>query len=111
MSADFFKSFLFAPRANADGREEYIRAGLPKSGRGVARIEPRTRRWYRGQHHGSAGTFSVKTVVRQAGKSELSLLVDRPTDLLNCASIDRSTKSRDSAKYFFRLLLEYNPEI
>jgi len=29
----------------------------------VARIEPRTRRWYRGQHHGSAGTFILKTIV------------------------------------------------
>lgn len=28
----------------------------------MARIEPRTRRWYRGQHHGSAGTFILKTV-------------------------------------------------
>lgn len=93
MSADFLHYFYLPPRANADGREEYIRAGLPKSGRGVARIEPRTRRWHRGQHHGSAGILSLKTVVHQAGKSELSLLVDRLTELLNCESIDRSTKS------------------
>lgn len=63
MCTGFLNHFYLSLRVNVDGRKEYIWAGLPKSGWGVARIEPRTRRWYRGQHHGSAGTFILKTVV------------------------------------------------
>jgi len=58
--ADFLNPFYLPPWTNADRREEYIRAGLPKSGRGMARIEHGTRRWCRGQHYGSAGTLPTE---------------------------------------------------
>jgi hypothetical protein len=88
MYADFLNPFYLPPRTNADGREEYIRAGLSKSGRGVARIEHGTRCWCRGQHYGSAGTLPTENCA-QAGKPKFSSL--DAVDLSSAhQSIDRS---------------------
>lgn len=106
---DLFKSFLFtAPGQPADGREEYIRAGLPESGRGVARIEPRARRWRRDQHYGSAGILSPPPPVPmknyrppswEAGTFSARFVIE-PRE--STASVDRSFRGNVSLEIIER---------